>query len=80
MLLKLLFDVMRAKMIFKMVNLQVRKLVKAISIYLMFVPCIAGLGIKNQHCALSFVNIYITNAASTCFGTYMPSSGSVLSS
>jgi hypothetical protein len=32
---------------------------------------------KNQHCALSFVSIFITNAAPTCFGTYVPSSGSV---
>jgi hypothetical protein len=32
---------------------------------------------KNQHCALSFVNVFITNAAPTCFGTYVPSSGSV---
>jgi hypothetical protein len=34
---------------------------------------------KNQHYALSFVNIrvFITNAAPTCFGTYVPSSGSV---
>jgi hypothetical protein len=31
---------------------------------------------KNQHCALSFVNIFITNAAPTCFGTYVPSVGS----
>jgi hypothetical protein len=32
---------------------------------------------KNQHCALIFVNILITNAAATCFGTYVPSSGSI---
>jgi hypothetical protein len=44
---------------------------------LMFVPCIAGLCIENQHCALGFVNVFITNAATTCFGTYVPSSGSV---
>jgi hypothetical protein len=29
---------------------------------LIFVPCIAGLCIENQHCALSFVNIIITNS------------------
>jgi hypothetical protein len=34
--------------------------------------------IENQHCALGFVNVFITNAALTCFGTYVPSSGSVL--
>jgi hypothetical protein len=28
----------------------------------MFVPCIAGLCIKNQHCAHSFVNIFITSS------------------
>jgi hypothetical protein len=44
---------------------------------LMFVLCIAGLCIENQHCALGFVNVFITNAAPTCFGTYMPSLGSV---
>jgi hypothetical protein len=33
--------------------------------------------IEIQHCALCFVNVFITNAASTCFGTYVPSSGSV---
>jgi hypothetical protein len=33
--------------------------------------------IENQHCALGFVNVFITNAAPTCFGTYVPSSGSV---
>jgi hypothetical protein len=33
--------------------------------------------IENQHCALGFVNKCITNAAPTCFGTYVPSSGSV---
>jgi hypothetical protein len=43
---------------------------------LMFVPCIAGLCIENQHRALGFVNVFITNAAPTCFGTYVPSSGS----
>jgi hypothetical protein len=32
---------------------------------------------KNQHCALSLVNIFITNVAPTCFGTYVPSSGNV---
>jgi formate/nitrite transporter FocA (FNT family) len=35
---------------------------------LMFVPCIAGLCIENQHFALGFANIFITNAAPTCFG------------
>jgi hypothetical protein len=30
--------------------------------------------IENQHCALGFVNVFITNAAPTCFGTYVPSS------
>jgi hypothetical protein len=43
----------------------------------MFVLCIAGLCIENEHCALGFVNVFITNAAPTCFGTYVPSSGSV---
>jgi hypothetical protein len=43
----------------------------------MFVPCIAGLYMENQHCALGFVNVFITNAAPTCFGTYVPSSKSV---
>jgi hypothetical protein len=43
----------------------------------MFVQCIAGLYKENQHCALGFVNIVITNAAPTCFGTYVPSSGNV---
>jgi hypothetical protein len=33
--------------------------------------------IENQHCALGFVNVFITNADPTCFGTYVPSSGSV---
>jgi hypothetical protein len=33
--------------------------------------------IENQHCALGFVNVFIANAAPTCFGTYVPSSGSV---
>jgi hypothetical protein len=33
--------------------------------------------IENQHCALGFVNVFITNAAPTCFSTYVPSSGSV---
>jgi hypothetical protein len=32
---------------------------------LVFVPCIAGLCIENQHCALGFVNVFITNAAPT---------------
>jgi hypothetical protein len=44
---------------------------------LMFVPRIAGLCIENQHFALGFVNVFITNAAPTCFGTYVPSTGSV---
>jgi hypothetical protein len=44
---------------------------------LMVVPCIAGLCIENQHCVLGFVNVFITNAAPTCLGTYVPSSGSV---
>jgi hypothetical protein len=38
----------------------------------MFVPCIAELCIENQHCSLGFVNVFITNAAPTCFGTYVP--------
>jgi hypothetical protein len=52
---------------------------KSYTIYyiLMFVPCIAGLCIENQHSKLVFVNVFITNAAPTCFGTYVPSSGSV---
>jgi hypothetical protein len=33
--------------------------------------------IENQHCALVIVNVFITNEAPTCFGTYVPSSGSV---
>jgi hypothetical protein len=33
--------------------------------------------VENEHCALGFVNVFITNAAPTCFGTYVPSSGSV---
>jgi hypothetical protein len=45
--------------------------------FFMFVPCIAGLCIENQHCAVGFVNLFTTNAAPTCFGTYVPSSGSV---
>jgi hypothetical protein len=45
--------------------------------FFMFVPCIAALCIENQHCALGFVNVFTTNAAPTCFGTYVPSSGSV---
>jgi hypothetical protein len=36
-----------------------------------------NLCIENQHCALGFVNVFITNAAPTCFSTYVPSSGSV---
>jgi hypothetical protein len=36
----------------------------------MFVLCIAGLCIENKHFALGFVNVFITNAAPTCFGTY----------
>jgi hypothetical protein len=32
--------------------------------------------IEKKHCALGFVNVFITNAAPTCFDTYMPSSGS----
>jgi hypothetical protein len=43
----------------------------------MFVPCIAEFCIENQHCALGFINIFIINAAPTCFGTYVPSKGSV---
>jgi hypothetical protein len=45
-------------------------------IFFMFLPCIAVLCIENQHCTLGLVNIFITNAAPTCFGTYVPSSGS----
>jgi hypothetical protein len=36
-------------------------------INLMFVLCIAGLCIENQHCALGFVNIVITDAAPYMF-------------
>jgi hypothetical protein len=43
----------------------------------MFVPCIAGLYLENQHFVLGFVNAFIINAAPTCFGTYVSSSGSV---
>jgi hypothetical protein len=46
--------------------------------FLVFVPCVAGLCIENQHCALGYINIFITNAAPTCFGTYVPSSRSVV--
>jgi hypothetical protein len=28
----------------------------------MFLPCIAGLRIANQHCSLGFVNVFITDA------------------
>jgi hypothetical protein len=46
-------------------------------IILMFVLCIAWLGIIDQHCALIITPLFIT-VAPTCFGTFMPSSGSVL--
>jgi hypothetical protein len=44
---------------------------------LLFVPCMTWLGIIDQHYALMITPLFIT-PASTCFGTYMPSSGSVL--
>jgi hypothetical protein len=43
----------------------------------MILGIIYKLCIENQHCAPGFLNIFITNAAPTCFGTYVPSSGSV---
>jgi hypothetical protein len=44
---------------------------------LMFIPCIAGLRIKTKtvHWVTS-VHVYCY-AAPTCFGTYVPSSGSI---
>jgi hypothetical protein len=44
---------------------------------LMFVRCIASLGITDQHYALIIIPLFITQAP-TCFGTYVSSSGSVL--
>jgi hypothetical protein len=44
---------------------------------LMSVPCIAWLGIIDQHSALIIIPLFIT-PATTGFGTYVPSSGSVL--
>jgi hypothetical protein len=44
---------------------------------LMFVPCIAWLGITDQHYTLIITPLFI-NQAPTCFGTYVPSSWSVL--
>jgi hypothetical protein len=43
----------------------------------MFVPCIAWLGIIDQHYALIITPLFITQAPA-CFGTYVPSSGSAL--
>jgi hypothetical protein len=48
-----------------------------VNLFLMFVQCIAGLCIKTHTVHLVSVNIFVTNAAPTCFGTYVPSSGSV---
>jgi hypothetical protein len=43
----------------------------------MSVPSIAGFGITDQHCALIIIPLFITQTP-TCFGTYVPFSGSVL--
>jgi hypothetical protein len=44
---------------------------------LMSVPCIAWLDVIDQHYALIIIPLFITQAP-TCFGTYVPSSRSVL--
>jgi hypothetical protein len=44
---------------------------------LMSVRCIAWLGITDRHDALIVIPVFVTQAP-TCFGTYVPSSGSVL--
>jgi hypothetical protein len=44
---------------------------------LMFVPCIAGLCIEKPALCTGFRQVFIFDAAPTCFGTYVPSSGSV---
>jgi hypothetical protein len=50
---------------------------QTIDFSLMFVPCIAWLDIIDQHYALIITPLFITQAP-TCFGIYVPSSGSVL--
>jgi hypothetical protein len=46
-------------------------------ISLMSVPCSAWLGITDQHYALIIIPLFITQAP-TCYGTHVPSSGSIL--
>jgi hypothetical protein len=44
----------------------------------MFVPCIAGLCIEKPTLCTVFRQVFIFDAPPTCFGTYVPSSGSVV--
>jgi hypothetical protein len=66
-----------ADLVYSSMNCRLLDYYKASSGNLMFVPCIAGLRVQTNtvHWVLSiYVYCY---AAPTCFGTYVPSSGSV---